>query len=63
MDLFWWGITQNHYRMSVSISAVTEVRPIFKLLVVGERAVGKTSLAVRYVKGLFDMSYNVTVGI
>lgn len=49
--------------MSVSGTAVTEVIPTFKLLVIGERAVGKTSLAVRYVKGLFDKSYNVTVGI
>ena len=49
--------------MSESLSAHTEHRSTFKVVVVGERAVGKTSLAIRYIKGYFSKMYAVTVGI
>jgi GTPase SAR1 family protein len=41
----------------------SERRCIFKTVIVGERAVGKTSLALRYIRGTFSMIYSVTVGI
>jgi len=34
-----------------------------KVLVVGDAAVGKTSLLVRYVKGIFNPSYILTIGV
>ena len=49
--------------MSISLSAHTERRTTFKVVVVGERAVGKTSMAIRYIKGVFHKLYAVTVGI
>lgn len=32
-------------------------------MIVGERGAGKTSLALRYVKDIFNKSYAVTVGV
>lgn len=52
--------------MSIAMSAHTDRpdrRSTFKVVVVGERAVGKTSLAIRYIKGVFSKLYAVTVGI
>lgn len=34
----------------------------FKVIVVGDLAVGKTSLVMRYIKGTFSKDYKVTVG-
>ena len=34
-----------------------------KIIVVGEATVGKTSLIVRYVKGIFNPSYILTIGV
>ncbi|MHA2406632.1 MAG: Rab family GTPase [Candidatus Hermodarchaeia archaeon] len=34
-----------------------------KIVVVGDAAVGKTSLIVRYVKGVFNPSYIITLGV
>ena len=34
-----------------------------KVVVVGDAAVGKTSLIVRYVKGIFNPSYIITLGV
>ncbi len=34
-----------------------------KIIVVGDAAVGKTSLIVRYVKGIFNPSYIITLGV
>ncbi len=34
-----------------------------KVIVVGDAAVGKTSLVVRYVKGIFNPSYIITLGV
>lgn len=49
--------------MTSSYSTFTEKGTCFKIVIVGERAVGKTSLAVRYVKGIYSNIYAVTVGI
>lgn len=49
--------------MSSEYSTSSESSTSFKVVVVGERAVGKTSLAIRYVKGVFSKVYAVTVGI
>lgn len=40
-----------------------EDQPIFKILVVGHSGVGKTSLIYQYIKGIFKLDYNVTVGV
>lgn len=45
---------------------ITTKRPythIAKAVVVGDAAVGKTSLLVRYVKGLFNPTYVLTIGV
>ncbi|MFX1317843.1 MAG: Rab family GTPase [Promethearchaeota archaeon] len=34
-----------------------------KIVIVGDAAVGKTSLIVRYVKGIFNPSYIITLGV
>ena len=34
-----------------------------KVIVVGEAAVGKTSLLIRYIKGIFNPSYILTIGV
>jgi len=51
------------YIMSLYESTKSESRVNFKVVIVGERGVGKTSLALRYVKGIFNKSYAVTVGV
>lgn len=46
--------------------APTVPRPytrIAKAVVVGDAAVGKTSLLVRYIKGIFNPSYILTIGV
>lgn len=35
---------------------------LFKIIVIGEPATGKSCLMVRYVKDDFDPKYNVTIG-
>ena len=49
--------------MTSAYSVYSDSSTNFKMVVVGERAVGKTSLAVRYIKGVFSKHYAVTVGI
>ena len=34
----------------------------FKVIVIGDQGVGKTSLIVRYIKDVFSKDYKVTVG-
>ena len=36
--------------------------PFFKIIIVGEAGVGKTSLLMRYIKGNFSNDYNLTLG-
>jgi len=51
---------------SSSHSAQPARRPythLAKVVVVGDAAVGKTSLLVRYVKGVFNPSYIMTIGV
>nr|VVW87200.1 unnamed protein product [Nymphaea colorata] len=48
-------------RSSTTIS--TKSRANFNLVVVGERGVGKTSLLMRYDRGVFCKTYAVTIGI
>ena len=35
----------------------------FKIVIVGERGVGKTSLLMRYDRGVFSKTFAVTIGI
>jgi GTPase SAR1 family protein len=41
----------------------TKSRANFKVVVVGERGVGKTSLLMRYDRGIYCKTYAVTIGI
>jgi small GTP-binding protein len=45
------------------IAAPRPYTHIAKAVVVGDAAVGKTSLLVRYVKGLFNPTYVLTIGV
>ncbi len=49
--------------MSLYNSTKSESRVNFKVVIIGERGAGKTSLALRYVKGIFNKNYAVTVGV
>ena len=48
-------------RSSTTIS--TKTKASFKMVMVGERGVGKTSLLMRYEKGCFCKTYAVTIGV
>ncbi len=48
---------------SSNTSTATPYSHAAKVLVVGEATVGKTSLIVRYVKGIFNPSYILTIGV
>ena len=48
-------------RSSVAFSVNTKLS--FRIIVVGDSAVGKTSLVVKYVKGIFNKNYNVSLGV
>jgi GTPase SAR1 family protein len=52
---------RQNTRSSIAFSLHSKVS--LKIIVVGDRAVGKTSLIVRFVKGTFDKNYKVTVGV
>lgn len=41
----------------------TKAKANFKIVMVGERGVGKTSLLMRYDRGVFCKTYAVTIGI
>jgi small GTP-binding protein len=45
---------------SVAFSVNSKVS--FKVIIVGDLAVGKTSLVMRYIKDMFSKEYKVTVG-
>lgn len=46
-----------------STTISTKVKATFKIVVVGDRAVGKTSLLMRYDRGVFCKTYAVTIGV
>lgn len=48
-------------RSSTTVS--TKARANFKIVMVGERGVGKTSLLMRYDRGVFCKTYAVTIGV
>lgn len=48
-------------RSSIAHTLYSKVN--FKVIVVGDKSVGKTSLIIRYVKGIFDKNYTVTIGV
>jgi len=48
-------------RSSVAYSVFAKIN--FKIIVVGDSYVGKTSLILRYVKGTFNKNYNVSLGV
>ena len=43
----------------------TKIEPVqtFKILIIGDPGVGKTSLMDRFVHGVFKMNYTATIGI
>lgn len=48
-------------RSSVAFSVNAKIN--FRIIIVGDSAVGKTSLIVKYVKGTFSKNYNVSLGV
>lgn len=51
----------NRHKNSVAFSM--NISLSFKILVVGNRNAGKTSLIIRYIKDIFDFNYKVTIGV
>lgn len=47
--------------LSVAYSMHTKL--CFKIIVVGNKFAGKTSLIIRFVKDVFEFNYKVTVGV
>jgi GTPase SAR1 family protein len=48
-------------RSSVAFSVNAKMN--FRVIIVGDSAVGKTSLIVKYVKGIFNKNYTVSLGV
>lgn len=46
-----------------STTVSTKLKATFKVVVVGQRGVGKTSLLMRYDRGVFCKAYAVTIGV
>jgi GTPase SAR1 family protein len=51
----------SNQRSSVAYSLNAKLS--FKLIVVGDSAVGKTSLIVKYVKNTFSKNHSVSLGV
>lgn len=51
----------NQHKNSVAFSV--HIKLNFKIIVVGNRHAGKTSLIMRFVKDIFELNYKVTVGV
>jgi small GTP-binding protein len=49
-------------RQKSSIAYSPESKVSYKIIIVGEQGVGKTSLVLRYIKDIFSKDYKVTVG-
>jgi GTPase SAR1 family protein len=52
---------KSNMRSSVAFSVHAKVN--FRVIIVGDSAVGKTSLVVKYVKGIFNKNYTVSLGV
>lgn len=50
-------------RVKSSIVFSMHTKLCFKLIVVGNKHAGKTSLVMRFVKDIFDFNYKVTIGV
>jgi GTPase SAR1 family protein len=46
-----------------STTSSNKQKTIFKIVMMGEKGVGKTSLLMRYDKGVFCRTYAVTIGV
>jgi Ras-related protein Rab-2A len=51
----------SNSRSSVAFSVNAKLS--FRIIVVGDSSVGKTSLVVKYVKGIFNKNYTVSLGV
>ena len=51
----------SQVRSSVAYSVFAKIS--FKIIIVGDSYVGKTSLILRYVKGTFNKNYSVSLGV
>jgi GTPase SAR1 family protein len=51
----------SNVRSSVAYSVHAKMN--FRVIVVGDSAVGKTCLIVRYVKGTFNKNYTISLGV
>lgn len=52
---------KQNMRSSVAFSVNAKLN--FRIIIVGDSAVGKTSLVVKYVKGIFNKNYTVSLGV
>lgn len=55
-------VPQNQESMSLSASTTQSI-PTFKILLVGDGGVGKTTFIKRHQEGVFEMKYIATVGV
>ena len=53
--------TKQDSRSSVAFSVNAKLN--FRIIIVGDSAVGKTSLVLKYVKGIFHKNYTVSLGV
>ena len=61
----YWGICFSLFSLfdaEEKMSACVQSKPIVKIMIIGDSAVGKTSLMVRYIEKKFDHRYKVTIG-
>lgn len=50
-------------KKSPSVAFSLNAKLNFKVIIVGNKNVGKTSLILRYIKNQFDFNYKVTIGV
>ena len=50
-------------KKNLSVAFSLNAKLNFKVIVVGNRNTGKTSLIMRYIKDQFDLNYKVTIGV
>lgn len=49
--------------MDDSISESTSKEPVFKIVILGNSNVGKSSILLFYIKRIFRPDYNITIGL